>query len=176
MSCWSPQLPSVPPRTHSGQGLWGLNQVCRNFKGKWNNFFKIIEMSEVEVCTYVIYWQILRSATFEMNLEGPFFCEIYESIFHHPAPASTRWLWCSPESLNQLALEGVHSLISCIRLVGVQVGQAYYNQSPLSYFFSIFLKELEKYEQLPEDVGHCFVTWVMSLNIAPFINGCLEHL
>ena len=26
---------------------------------------------------------------------------------------------------------------------------------------SIFLKELEKYEQLPEDVGHCFVTWVM---------------
>ena len=25
---------------------------------------------------------------------------------------------------------------------------------------SIFLKELEKYEQLPEDVGHCFVTWV----------------
>lgn len=29
------------------------------------------------------------------------------------------------------------------------------------YFFSsIFLKELEKYEQLPEDVGHCFVTWV----------------
>ncbi|KAJ6665473.1 hypothetical protein lerEdw1_003314 [Lerista edwardsae] len=36
---------------------------------------------------------------------------------------------------------------------------------------NIFLKELEKYEQLPEDVGHCFVTWVMSLNIAPFING-----
>lgn len=31
------------------------------------------------------------------------------------------------------------------------------------FFFSthsIFLKELEKYEQLPEDVGHCFVTWV----------------
>lgn len=27
-------------------------------------------------------------------------------------------------------------------------------------FLSIFLKELEKYEQLPEDVGHCFVTWV----------------
>lgn len=25
---------------------------------------------------------------------------------------------------------------------------------------SIFLKELENYEQLPEDVGHCFVTWV----------------
>ncbi|CAL8288241.1 unnamed protein product [Lota lota] len=24
---------------------------------------------------------------------------------------------------------------------------------------SIFLKELENYEQLPEDVGHCFVTW-----------------
>lgn len=28
---------------------------------------------------------------------------------------------------------------------------------------SIFLKELENYEQLPEDVGHCFVTWVTSL-------------
>lgn len=27
-------------------------------------------------------------------------------------------------------------------------------------FHSIFLKELENYEQLPEDVGHCFVTWV----------------
>uniref|UniRef100_A0A671K5Z9 Kalirin RhoGEF kinase a n=1 Tax=Sinocyclocheilus anshuiensis TaxID=1608454 RepID=A0A671K5Z9_9TELE len=26
-------------------------------------------------------------------------------------------------------------------------------------FCSIFLKELENYEQLPEDVGHCFVTW-----------------
>ncbi|OUC47373.1 hypothetical protein D917_06983, partial [Trichinella nativa] len=23
----------------------------------------------------------------------------------------------------------------------------------------IFLQELEKYESLPEDVGHCFVTW-----------------
>lgn len=30
-------------------------------------------------------------------------------------------------------------------------------------FCSIFLKELENYEQLPEDVGHCFVTWVISL-------------
>lgn len=29
---------------------------------------------------------------------------------------------------------------------------------------SIFLKELEKYEQLPEDVGHCFVTWVSRVN------------
>jgi triple functional domain protein len=24
----------------------------------------------------------------------------------------------------------------------------------------VFLKELEKYETMPEDVGHCFVTWV----------------
>lgn len=30
---------------------------------------------------------------------------------------------------------------------------------------SIFLKELEKYEQLPEDVGHCFVTWVIKPNL-----------
>lgn len=33
---------------------------------------------------------------------------------------------------------------------------------------SIFLKELEKYEQLPEDVGHCFVTWVTKSDL------CLE--
>ena len=33
-------------------------------------------------------------------------------------------------------------------------------QSLVPHFVSIFLKELEKYEQLPEDVGHCFVTWV----------------
>lgn len=33
---------------------------------------------------------------------------------------------------------------------------------------SIFLKELEKYEQLPEDVGHCFVTWVIKSDL------CLE--
>ena len=25
----------------------------------------------------------------------------------------------------------------------------------------IFLKELQKYEVMPEDVGHCFVTWVI---------------
>lgn len=29
----------------------------------------------------------------------------------------------------------------------------------------IFLKELEKYETMPEDVGHCFVTWVSFLLI-----------
>jgi len=28
----------------------------------------------------------------------------------------------------------------------------------------VFLRELEKYETMPEDVGHCFVTWV-SMNI-----------
>ena len=49
--------------------------------------------------------------------------------------------------------------------------------------FSVFLKELEKYETLPEDVGHCFVTWVSAnmnkgfpfqnfdLNIACFYKG-----
>lgn len=25
----------------------------------------------------------------------------------------------------------------------------------------VFLRELEKYETMPEDVGHCFVTWVI---------------
>lgn len=30
---------------------------------------------------------------------------------------------------------------------------------------SVFLKELEKYEAMPEDVGHCFVTWARSFDI-----------
>ena len=33
---------------------------------------------------------------------------------------------------------------------------------------NIFLKELEKYETMPEDVGHCFVTWVRKTSI----NNC----
>lgn len=35
---------------------------------------------------------------------------------------------------------------------------------------NIFLKELEKYETMPEDVGHCFVTWVgkTSINFSLF--------
>merc|ERR1712035_51725 len=30
----------------------------------------------------------------------------------------------------------------------------------LDFHKDIFLKELQKYEAMPEDVGHCFVTWV----------------
>ena len=30
----------------------------------------------------------------------------------------------------------------------------------LAFHKEVFLKELEKYEMMPEDVGHCFVTWV----------------
>jgi len=30
----------------------------------------------------------------------------------------------------------------------------------LAFHRDIFLRELEKYETIPEDVGHCFVTWV----------------
>lgn len=30
---------------------------------------------------------------------------------------------------------------------------------------SVFLKELEKYENMPEDVGHCFVTWARSFDV-----------
>ncbi len=30
----------------------------------------------------------------------------------------------------------------------------------LHFHKTTFLKELEKYETMPEDVGHCFVTWV----------------
>lgn len=33
------------------------------------------------------------------------------------------------------------------------------------FIYRIFLKELEKYEQIPEDVGHCFVTWSASFDI-----------
>ncbi|GFR63450.1 kalirin, partial [Elysia marginata] len=29
----------------------------------------------------------------------------------------------------------------------------------------VFLKELEKYETIPEDVGHCFVTWAVKFSI-----------
>ncbi|XP_070187687.1 triple functional domain protein-like isoform X2 [Littorina saxatilis] len=34
----------------------------------------------------------------------------------------------------------------------------------------VFLKELEKYETIPEDVGHCFVTWADKFNI--FVKYC----
>lgn len=35
------------------------------------------------------------------------------------------------------------------------------NMEEIHQFHSnIFLRELEKYETMPEDVGHCFVTWV----------------
>ena len=33
-----------------------------------------------------------------------------------------------------------------------------------SFHKDCFLKELEKYEMMPEDVGHCFVTWVRVLS------------
>ena len=36
--------------------------------------------------------------------------------------------------------------------------------------FSVFLKELEKYETMPEDVGHCFVTWARSFDI--YVSYC----
>jgi len=34
-----------------------------------------------------------------------------------------------------------------------------------SFHRGTFLKELEKYEMMPEDVGHCFVTWVGSYGV-----------
>lgn len=36
----------------------------------------------------------------------------------------------------------------------------------LNFHKTIFLKELEKYETMPEDVGHCFVTWVRTFSAA----------
>lgn len=35
----------------------------------------------------------------------------------------------------------------------------------------VFLKELEKYETMPEDVGHCFVTWVSNAVITDLALG-----
>lgn len=35
----------------------------------------------------------------------------------------------------------------------------------LRFHKNTFLKELEKYEQMPEDVGHCFVTWAKSFDV-----------
>ncbi|KAI1278144.1 Kalirin [Halotydeus destructor] len=35
---------------------------------------------------------------------------------------------------------------------------------------NIFLKELEKYESMPEDVGHCFVTWAKSFDV--YVHYC----
>ncbi|XP_071053767.1 triple functional domain protein isoform X4 [Onthophagus taurus] len=35
---------------------------------------------------------------------------------------------------------------------------------------SIFLKELEKYETMPEDVGHCFVTWATKFDM--YVHYC----
>jgi len=32
-----------------------------------------------------------------------------------------------------------------------------------TFFFRIFLRELEKYEKCPENVGKCFVEWVCAI-------------
>ncbi|XP_077364272.1 triple functional domain protein isoform X1 [Festucalex cinctus] len=43
-------------------------------------------------------------------------------------------------------------------------------QDLYEFHHNIFLKELEKYEQLPEDVGHCFVTWADKFQM--YVNYC----
>ncbi|XP_059423315.1 triple functional domain protein isoform X5 [Carassius carassius] len=43
-------------------------------------------------------------------------------------------------------------------------------QDLYEFHHNIFLKELEKYEQLPEDVGHCFVTWADKFRM--YVNYC----
>ncbi|KAK1173411.1 triple functional domain protein-like isoform X2 [Acipenser oxyrinchus oxyrinchus] len=43
-------------------------------------------------------------------------------------------------------------------------------QDLFEFHHNIFLKELEKYEQLPEDVGHCFVTWAEKFQM--YVNYC----
>ncbi|KOC61451.1 Triple functional domain protein [Habropoda laboriosa] len=40
------------------------------------------------------------------------------------------------------------------------------NMEEIHHFHSnIFLRELEKYETMPEDVGHCFVTWALKFDM-----------
>lgn len=39
-----------------------------------------------------------------------------------------------------------------------------------SFHEKIFLRELEKYETMPEDVGHCFVTWAAKFDM--YVNYC----
>ncbi|XP_017276467.1 triple functional domain protein isoform X7 [Kryptolebias marmoratus] len=43
-------------------------------------------------------------------------------------------------------------------------------QDLYEFHHNLFLKELEKYEQLPEDVGHCFVTWAEKFQM--YVNYC----
>ncbi|XP_072301118.1 kalirin isoform X2 [Eucyclogobius newberryi] len=43
-------------------------------------------------------------------------------------------------------------------------------QAIYDFHSNIFLKELINYEQLPEDVGHCFVTWADKFHI--YVNYC----
>lgn len=50
------------------------------------------------------------------------------------------------------------------------------NMKTLHYIFSIFLKELEKYEAMPENVGHCFVTWVSHTQCSNGSSGCLKSV
>jgi len=40
----------------------------------------------------------------------------------------------------------------------------------------VFLKELEKYEQMPEDVGHCFVTWVRKFRLRKLWKECEQQI
>lgn len=46
----------------------------------------------------------------------------------------------------------------------------------LAFHKDIFLKELEKYETMPEDVGHCFVTWVRTLLCRPANSHALQRI
>ncbi|XP_057709443.1 triple functional domain protein-like [Corythoichthys intestinalis] len=39
------------------------------------------------------------------------------------------------------------------------------------FHHSIFLKELEKYEDVPEDIGKCFVTWADKFQAARWLSG-----
>ncbi|XP_065568426.1 triple functional domain protein-like isoform X2 [Artemia franciscana] len=42
----------------------------------------------------------------------------------------------------------------------------------LEFHREIFLKELEKYESMPEDVGHCFVTWAQKFDM--YVQYCRD--
>ena len=55
-------------------------------------------------------------------------------------------------------LENVTSLL-------IVLSQYLFKLLIISIVCSTFLRELEKYESMPEDIGHCFVTWASSFDI-----------
>ena len=62
---------------------------------------------------------------------------------------------------TRFTLSSEHCVINFNNMTFCQESVIFANLEDICDFHkNIFLKELEKYETMPEDVGHCFVTWV----------------